>query len=124
MLADTIAIALRVLAWVCVCLLALLSLLPAQDMLRTGAPGELEHFLAYAGSASVAIAAYGRKRSPKLIIGLFWVYAGLLEWLQHFSPGRHPAVVDFVASAGGALCGGLAMTLVMSRPGKADRDAA
>ena len=23
------------------------------------------------------------------IIGGFWVYAGVLEYLQHFSPGRH-----------------------------------
>lgn len=25
------------------------------------------------------------------INGGFWVYAGILEHLQHFSPGRHPA---------------------------------
>jgi hypothetical protein len=43
------------------------------------------------------------------IIGGFWVYAGILEYLQHFSPGRHPAIEDFAASALGALCGGLAI---------------
>jgi hypothetical protein len=37
----------------------------------------------------------------------FWLYAAILEYLQHFSPGRHPSLLDFVASALGALCGGL-----------------
>jgi VanZ family protein len=48
-------------------------------------------------------------------IGGFWVYAGILEYLQHFSPGRHPAIEDFAASALGALCGGLAITLLWRR---------
>jgi VanZ family protein len=124
MFAETLISALRALTWCCVCLLALLSLMPAQQMIRTGIPGELEHFLAYAGSALVATAAYGQRRSPMAIMSLFWGYAGLLEWLQHFSPGRHPAIADFAASAAGALCGTLAMMLVMGRSGKADRDTA
>jgi VanZ family protein len=40
------------------------------------------------------------------------MYAGILEYLQHFSPGRHPSVGDFAASAIGALCGGLVIALV------------
>ena len=39
------------------------------------------------------------------IIGGFWVNAAILEYLQHFSPGRHPAIGDFAESAVGALCG-------------------
>jgi hypothetical protein len=31
---------------------AVLSFVPAQDMARTGIPGQLEHFIAYAGSKS------------------------------------------------------------------------
>lgn len=122
MLTVAVLLALRILTWGCVCLLALLSLLPAQEMVRTGIPGGLEHFLAYAGSASIATAAYGRKCGPMRVIGFLGAYAGLLEWLQHFSPGRHPAFADFAASAGGALCGGLTMMLVMSRSRKANRD--
>jgi VanZ family protein len=34
---------------------------------------------------------------------------------QHFSPGRHPAIEDFAASALGALCGGLAIALLWRR---------
>ena len=103
----------RILTWCCVLLLAVLSLLPAQDMVRTGFPGQLEHSVAYAGSAAIAVAGYQRRTLR--IIGLFWVYAGLLEYLQHFAPGRHSAIEDFAASAFGAFVGGLAAALLVRR---------
>jgi VanZ family protein len=106
---------LRVRTWCCVILLAILSLLPDQQMMRTGLPGRVEHFVAYAGSAAVAMAGYGATRGGMQIIGGFWVYAAILEYLQHFSPGRHPAVGDFAASALGALCGGLAIAFLWHR---------
>ena len=105
----------RILAWFCVILLAVLSLLPAQDMVRTGVLGQLEHFVAYAGSATIAIAGYGRRRGMAQIIGLFWIYAGVLGCLQHFSPGRHPSIMDFAASALGAFFGGLATAFLVRR---------
>jgi len=46
------------------------------------------------------------------VIVLFWGYAGVLEYLQHFSPGRHPSIADFAASALGALFGGLTAALL------------
>jgi VanZ family protein len=103
---------LRLLTWCCVAALAFLSLLPAQDMVRTGFPGQLEHFAAYAGSAAIAVAGFGLNRGATRVIGSFWLYAGILEYLQHFSPGRHPALEDFGASALGALCGGIAVALL------------
>jgi hypothetical protein len=42
---------LRLPAWGCVVLLAVLSLLPAEEMVRTGVDGHLEHVIAYAGTA-------------------------------------------------------------------------
>src|SRR5262249_52434658 len=96
-------------------LLAILSLLPAQHMVRTGFPGRLEHFAAYAGSAAIAMAGYGSSRGLVQIIGGFWVYAGILEYLQRISPGRHSAIVDFAASALGALCGGLVIAILWHR---------
>jgi VanZ family protein len=104
----------RVLAWCCAALLAVLSLLPAEDMVRTGMLGELEHLVAYGGSASIAIAGYGRG-SVARIIGLFWMYAGLLEYLHRFSPGRHPSMLDFAASALGAFFGGFAAARFVPR---------
>ena len=96
-------------------MLATLSLLPAQDMVRTGFPGELEHFAAYVGSAAIAMAGYGLTRGAIRVIGCLWLYAAILEYLQHFSPGRHPTVQDFAASALGALCGGIAVLLLWRR---------
>jgi hypothetical protein len=88
MRASLVDTPLRVLTWCCVVLLAVLSLLPAQQMVRTGVPGRLEHFVAYAGSAAIAMAGYGASRGGMQIVGGFWVYAAILEYLQHFSPGR------------------------------------
>ena len=114
MRADLLRTTLRVLTWVCVVLLAVLSLTPGEEIepLRTDLPGQVEHIIAYAGSGAIAMAGYGLNRGPVRIIGWFWLYAGVLEYLQHFSPGRNPAAVDFVASAFGALCGGVAVVLL------------
>jgi hypothetical protein len=117
----------QVLTWCCVFLLAVLSLwpgeglgflfvLPELKMMRTGLPGQLEHLVAYAGSAAIGMAGYGPSRGGVRVIGSFWVYAAVLEYLQHFSPGRHPSFLDFAASALGALCGGLAVALLWRRP--------
>jgi len=81
-------------------------------MVRTGIPGQLEHFVAYAGSTTIATAGYRQRRGTVPIIGLFWIYAGVLEYLQHFSPGRHPSIADFAASALGTLFGGLTAALL------------
>src|SRR5262249_16910582 len=106
---------LQALTWCCVVLLAVLSLLPAHDMVRTSLPGRVEHFIAYAGSAAIAMAGYGAPRGAAQMLGGFWGYAGVLEYLQHFSPGGHPAIGDFAASALGAVCGGLLIALVRWR---------
>ena len=112
MRAGLLRTSLRFMTWYCVGVLAFLSLLPAQDMVRTGFPGEVEHFAAYAGSGAIAMAGYGLNRGAARVIGCFWLYAGILEYLQHFSPGRHPAFLDFAASAMGALFGGVAVVLL------------
>ena len=117
----------RVLTWCCVILLAVLSLwpgtglgflyvLPELNTLRTSLPGPVEHLVAYAGSGAIGMAGYGPSRGGTRVIGSFWVYAAVLEYLQHFSPGRHPSLVDFAGSALGALCGGLAVAFLWRRP--------
>ena len=70
MLAKLTMRSIRALTWFCVVLLAVLSLLPAQDMVRTGFPGRVEHIAAYAGSAAIAMAGYGASRGPRRC-GLF-----------------------------------------------------
>jgi len=112
MLARFVVTSFRLLTWCSVVLLAVLSLLPAQEIVRTGFPGQFEHLVAYAGSAAIAIIGYGSSRAGIRIIGYFWVYAAILEYLQHFSPGRHSSIEDFAASALGALCGGVTALLI------------
>jgi hypothetical protein len=67
---------LRVLTWCCVVLLVVLSLLPAHDMVRTSLPGRVEHVIAYAGMAAIAMAGYGATRGAAQIISGFWVESG------------------------------------------------
>jgi VanZ family protein len=81
-------------------------------MVRTDMPGRVEHFVAYAGSAMVAMAGYQQTQGAFRIVGLLWIYAATLELLQHLSPGRHASVGDFAASALGALVGSLGILLV------------
>jgi len=98
MRASLLNTSLRVLTWGCVILLAILSLLPDQQMMRTGLPGRVEHFVAYAGSAAIAVAGYGASRGGVQIIGGFWVYAAILEYLQH-SPAAMSTVLIKIALA-------------------------
>ena len=126
MRARLVMTSLRVLTWCCVILLAVLSLLPGQwlaalsllplmMMLRTVLPATIEHFVAYAGVAAIAMAGYGSGRVDLRIIGGLSIYAGILEYARDFSPGRHPSIGRFVGSVLGALCGGLAVALLSRR---------
>ena len=95
---------LRFPAWFCVVLLAVLSLLPAKEMVRTGLDGHVEHAIAYAGTAFLLRLSYpdwGWKRPASGLV----FYAAILEVLQTFSPGRHPAVEDWLAGSIGVLLG-------------------
>jgi len=117
---------LRVLTWCGIIFLAVVSLLPGEALaamsllpvmksVRGVLPGPLEHFLAYAAVAVIAMAGYGSNRGGPRIIGALCVYAGALEYIRHFSPGRHPSVAKFAGSALGALCGGLVFMLLLPR---------
>jgi VanZ family protein len=103
-----IARLLRVAAWFCAVLLAALSWLPGEEMVRTGVDGHIEHFTAYFGTMLVVEMAYGPAVGLRRPVLLLIVYAGILELGQNFVPGRHAAVADFAASSLGAFVGGIA----------------
>jgi VanZ family protein len=92
---------------VCVLLIVFLSLIPGAWQERTPLPGPVEHFIAYAGTAAVAVLAARRLRWPAwiLLVVALSAFSALMEELQHFSPGRDPQVIGFVASSLGALAG-------------------
>ena len=123
-----LAAALRAAAWGCVVLLAVLSLLPAEEMVRTGISGRIEHVVAYAGTAFLAGRGY-RARGLGRIAAVLVVYAAGLELLQDFSPGRRSAIGDWLAGSGGVLLGiGIVhrasvftrWTATATRPGRRD----
>jgi VanZ family protein len=112
----------RLLRWAtwCVIVLAILSLTPGDEMVRTGAPSELEHFAAYAGAAFIATLGYQRRVSRLQIAALLIVCAGLLELAQFWIPGRHSQAVDFAFSAAGVMAGS-AIVWLWSRRAQARR---
>ena len=117
---SMIATTLRVGAWACVIALAVLSLLPADEMVRTSLGGHAEHAIAYTGTALLTGLGYPARvyRSVLLLVA----YAGVLELLQHFSPGRHSAIEDWLASSIGIVAGARAALTILSmirsrRPG-------
>ncbi len=103
---------LRIAAWTCVLLLAILSLLPGQDMMRTNVGGHVEHAIAYTGSSFFAVLAYASRLSAGWPAAGLIGYAGVLEFLQRYSPGRHSGVDDFLASSAGVLIGLAAALLI------------
>lgn len=96
----------RLAAYGCVALIIVLSLLPANDMARTGAPKAVEHFVAYfftAGAFGLAFK-YQLKHTALIMLGLC-ALAAAMEIAQQFSPGRGTRMSDFLASSAGAVVG-------------------
>ena len=101
--------------WAAILLLALLSLLPKEQMARTGAAGWLEHFGAYAGTMLLGAVGYARRiglARPALVL---IAYAAVLELLQYFSPGRSPGLLDFAAGAAGVVATAWIFHFMMAR---------
>jgi hypothetical protein len=97
-------------AWTCVAAIAALSLTPSDAVVRTGLGGHVEHTVAYAGTTFLAAAAYG---GWMRVAASMLAYAGALELLQHFSPGRTPSLVDYMFSAAGTVIGAAGLALLL-----------
>lgn len=82
--------------------------------MRTPVPPGLEHAFAYGVNAALLVLAYP-VQPVWLIIGSLSAYSGLMEFLQTFSPGRHPGLDGMLWSSAGAIFGGLLGTLLRSR---------
>jgi hypothetical protein len=102
---DRRLLALRCAAWLCVVLIAYLSLVPQSIEMRTPAPPGVEHAFAYGGTAMLMVLAY--PLSPLwTILGSLAAYSGMLEVLQNLSSGRHPGLDGVLWSSAGAIIGG------------------
>jgi VanZ family protein len=94
----------RLAAWACLVTVAFLSLLPAEQMKRTSLGGHTEHALAYVGTAFIVATAYCEHGVMRIVFTLF-AYAGGLEFLQRFSPGRTSNLEDYFFSVIGIFVG-------------------
>ncbi len=110
---DRRLLAFRCAAWVCVFLIAYLSLIPQDLEMRTPAPPGVEHAFAYGITAGLLVLAYPIQPAW-LVIGALSAYSGLMEFLQAFSPGRHPGLDGMLWSSAGAIVGSLLVTLLRS----------
>ncbi|MBO1907677.1 VanZ family protein [Microvirga sp. 3-52] len=100
-------------AWLCVPVLAYLSLVPDDFQARTSAPGYIEHFVAYCGTAVLFALRYPQRR---IQVGIFLVtYSFVLELLQNFSPGRVSRILDACVSGSGAIIGVAVIALFTGR---------
>ena len=91
-----------------------LSLMPPEMEARTGLPGEVEHLIAYAGTAGLLRLGYLSWAGWRIAAALF-VYAGCLELHQGFVSGREPGLNGALASGAGAILGAIAATLIGRR---------
>src|SRR5262245_42902877 len=99
-------------AALCVLAICIGSLLPQTERVPTGLPGKLEHFLAYSVTGLLLGLAMSGRKAPILAALNLALLACLLEFLQQWSPGRHPRVSDAVVGAlAGMLGAGLSAWL-------------
>ena len=94
---------LRCAPWVAVGLLALVTLVPAQERPQSGLSSGLEHIAAYAVTAA-AFSVVSTTRRWKILLVLV-LYAAILEFLQRYAPGRHARFGDFLMSSAGVVVG-------------------
>lgn len=100
----------------CLPVLVWLSWIPKEWETRTGAAGQLEHLVAYAGTAGLLGLGFHRAPVWSLALALGGL-AGLLEIGQLWVPGRTAQAIDFAASAGGAFAG-LCVARILDRAGR------
>jgi len=100
----------RAAAWLLVVAVAIFTLSPIQFRPVTGAPADIERFIAFAVISGMFCLGYPRQRSLVLIVvvGL----AALLESLQHLIPDRHGEMHDFIVKGFGAIASTLIGSLV------------
>jgi hypothetical protein len=91
--------------WFSLCAIVVLSLLPGKDRPHTGAPGQVEHFIAYLGAGLFVAARHQALRSRLVLSFGVASLSCLLEVLQQFVPGRMPNPFDALASSSGLVAG-------------------
>jgi hypothetical protein len=103
---------LRLIGWICVATIAILSLVPGSIRPHVVETGQVEHFVAYAGTAVFLAIGYSANKQLVGTLILLPVYAACMETLQIFVPGRTAQLIDGVVGAVGSWSGiGLVLLL-------------
>jgi VanZ family protein len=102
----------RVMGLACVVALIVLSLLPGNERPHTGLSGQIEHAVAYFGTAVFLALGFRTMRDRVVTISLLVGLAAVLEMIQRMIPGRHSQLIDWLASSFGAGVGVLAVVLM------------
>ena len=102
----------KALAWLLVVAIMVLSVVPSTSRPITPAAHDLEHFLIYLATGLAFGIGYPRG-AWRLAIGLV-AFAGAVELVQLFIPGRHARLSDFMIDAV-AVCLGVAVLYVFAR---------
>jgi VanZ family protein len=96
-------IGVRFVAWILVCVIAVLSIVPPWLRPETNAPHHFEHFAIFCSTGIAFGLAYSRK--PILISAALLLFAATIEIAQIFVPGRHARFSDFIVDGIAAVIG-------------------
>jgi VanZ family protein len=109
----------RIAAWSLAAAIVVLSVVPPASRPVTAAPHGFEHFLIYWAAGLAFGLGYHRKHG--LLAILLLIFAGSVEIVQLFVPGRHARLSDFIVDAA-AIWTGLIGASVFGRIRDARRD--
>jgi VanZ family protein len=106
---SLVLIGARLLAWILVIVITLLSVVPPWLRPETDIPHHFEHFVAFL-AAGIAFG-LGYDRRPILISVALLLFAATIEIVQIFVPGRHARLSDFIVDGVAAVSGAMLATL-------------
>ena len=106
----------RVIGWICVVAILVLSLVPGNERPYTGPTVQFDHVIAYCGTAGLLGLGYPTTKVRFEIFAMLAVLAAVLEVAQLWVPGRHSQFIEFAMSCGGA-CLGMSVVAFVDRIG-------
>lgn len=100
--------------WLAILTIAVLSLVPGEIRPHTLSISQLEHVIAYAITGALLAAGYPILSQRIIIVVGLTCYAGILEIVQLWVPGRTSKIIDLVAGSSGTLAGVLLVMALQS----------
>ena len=104
----------RMVGWACIVAIVVVSLVPGDARPDTGLPGQIDHIIAYCGTAGLLGLGHPAAKLRFGMIVMLISLAATLEVAQRWIPGRHPQFIDFAASVAGT-CLGMFAAMVVHR---------